>query len=345
MARVIAAVSGGVDSAVAAARLIESGHDVTAVTLRMLPEGTLPAADESVESARAVAGALGIPHTVVDASERFDSCILAYLADAYASGKTPNPCVRCNDEVKFQVLFDEAARTGAEQVATGHYARIVEHAGELWVARGSDSSKDQSYFLYRLDSETLARTLFPLGESRKSDVRAEADARALPAAYREESQDVCFATAGGLSGLVVARRPEAGAPGPIVDPSGKRIGTHRGLAYYTVGQRKGLGIGGPMTWYVAAIDAAHNTLRVSLAEDLMRDRVQARPASWRGGEGDVRCLAQVRYRSAAVPAVGSFDGTTLTVEFDSPVQAPAPGQSVVCYEGDRVIGGGEMFAT
>jgi len=340
--KVLAAVSGGVDSAVTAARLIDAGHDVSAVTLRMVPEGQLSSADESMASARAVAEALGIEHVVVDAVTVFDECVLDYLADAYAEGLTPNPCVRCNERVKFEVLLAEATRRGIPRVATGHYARVVWVDDVPWVARGFDVGKDQSYFLYRLGVDALARMVFPLGESTKADVRAEAEMRGLPAARRTESQDVCFTDQGGLIGIVTARHPDAESPGPIVDDAGRVLGTHRGLAHYTVGQRKGLGIGGPVTWYVSALDPATNTVHVSPAQDMTTVRVQAVNVVWRGEAGPIRCEAQVRYRAAARPVTATFDGSNLNVTFDSPVSAPAPGQSVVCYVQDRVIGGGEI---
>lgn len=346
MARVFVGMSGGVDSSVAAALLIEAGHDVTGITMQLLPEGELEGeccGTDAVRSARRVCDTLGIPHYTWDFREVFEREVVMPFAREYAAGRTPNPCARCNDRVKFADLLARSLSAGADMIATGHYARIVcDDETAPWLATGLDETKDQSYFLYSLPPEVLELTLFPLGELEKSQVREIAARLNLPSAERSESQETCFAPAGEHVSVVAARCPEAVTPGEIVDAGGAVLGTHRGLAYYTVGQRKGLGIASARPLYVIALDAPGNRVIVGGSDELSARQVQAVPQLWRLGTGENRVEAMTRYRMRRAPATARYLGDLLEVTFDEPLSGVAPGQSVVCYEGDRVVGGGTI---
>jgi len=344
MARVFVAMSGGVDSSVAAALLLEQGHDVTGVTMQLWPSSddeTGCCSVSAVRDARRVCDLLGIAHYTLNYRDAFEREVVSPFADEYAAGRTPNPCIVCNDRLKFSDLLAKVAAQGAEFLATGHYARIRTHVdGSRGLARGVDPEKDQSYFLYRLTAQQMAHTLFPLGELHKTEVRAFAERFGLPTARKAESQDTCFQTGGDHLGVVGERRPKALSPGEFVDMAGEVVGTHEGVARYTVGQRKGLGIGGlsePL--YVIAIDGRTNRVTVGPRSALRVASVQADRVVWTGDsrQGVEAC---VRYRMQPQPATAEFDGSRLTVTFDSPLEGVAPGQSVVCYRGDEVVGGG-----
>lgn len=343
MARVFVAMSGGVDSSVTAGLLVAQGHDVTGVTMQLWQSGS----DEggccsvgAVHDARRVCDLLGIPHYALNFREEFESCVVADFAAQYAAGRTPNPCVRCNDLLKFSTLLTKASLLGADFLATGHYARIVEHADRPWLARGLDPAKDQSYFLYRMTKTQLSRTLFPLGELSKTEVRELARSMNLSVAEKPESQDTCFAIGSDHLEVVRDRAPQAFAPGDIVTRAGDIIGHHGGIANFTVGQRKGLGVGGtghPL--YVVSLDAETRRVIVGERSDLSVSEVSTADFVW-SGEPEQSVRAAVRYRMQPVPAQAVRDGDSLRVAFASPVEGVAPGQSVVCYEDDRVIGGG-----
>lgn len=348
MARVFAAMSGGVDSSVAAALLVEAGHDVVGVTMQLLPSGDFEGgccSTSAVRDARRVCDALGIPHYTLNVREEFRRDVIEPFSDAYATGRTPNPCIECNDRVKFAELWRRAAQQGADYLATGHYARIARHAdGSLWLARGLDPAKDQSYFLYRTTAEQLSRTLFPVGELTKTRVRELAAERGLPTAATPESQEVCFVPADDVRAYVGASRPCAVAPGPIVDTAGRRIGTHNGIAGYTVGQRRGLGVAAPDPLYVVAIDAATNTVTVGTSAELDVCHVRCSSVVWRG-TAEMRVGVQVRYRQEPVGAVARLEGGDLVLDLDEPVRGVAPGQAAVCYNEDEVVGGGTVEET
>jgi tRNA-uridine 2-sulfurtransferase len=343
VARVFVAMSGGVDSSVAAALLLEQGHDVTGVTMQLWPSS----ADEggccsvsAIRDARRVCDLLGIAHYALNFREAFEREVVARFAEDYAAGRTPNPCIVCNDTLKFSDLLAKAVAQGADFLATGHYARIVRGSNGLpWLSRGLDAEKDQSYFLYRMTRPQLEHVLFPVGELRKPQVRQIAARLGLAVAEKAESQEVCFAPAGQHADVVESRRPDALVPGDIVDASGALLGRHEGLAKYTVGQRKGLGIGGGVPLFVLALDAADNRVIVGPRDDLLVTRLSAVEPLWHGGP-EQRVSASVRYRMEPVPAFARYDGARLDVTFDSPVEAVAPGQAVVCYQGERVLGGG-----
>lgn len=344
MSRVFVAMSGGVDSSVAAALMLEQGHDVTGVTMQLWPssddEGGCCSVS-AVRDARRVCDLLGIPHYALNFRDSFEREVVTPFAEEYASGRTPNPCIVCNDRVKYADLLSRVRAQGADILATGHYARIVhDDGGTPWLARGLDPTKDQSYFLYRMTREQLDLVRYPVGELRKSDVRAFAERIGLHVAEKPDSQETCFAPAGDYERVVRERVSDAFRPGEIVHVDGTPLGRHEGLGGYTVGQRKGLGIGGsgdPL--YVVALEVSRNQVIVGLRDALEVHVVQADGAVWHGQEQE-RVTAAVRYRMEARPATALHDGNTLKVTFDEPLHGVAPGQSVVCYRDDVVVGGG-----
>ncbi len=351
MTRVFAAMSGGVDSSVAAALLVEQGHDVTGVTMQLWPstdqEGGCCSID-AVRDAKRVCDLLGIPHYALNFREAFEREVVGPYAEEYASGRTPNPCIECNDRLKFSELLAKVKAQGADMLATGHYARIVEdRPGHRMLARALDTAKDQSYFLYRLTQVQMANVLFPLGEHAKTDVRAMAERLGLHVHDKRESQDVCFAPEG-HEALVRERHPRALVPGPIVNAEGRVLGEHGGLGLYTVGQRHGLGlsgVAGPL--YVLALDSERNALVVGSREELEVRDIEGSGLVWNAEWDDIRATVQTRYRMR--PVAGrvrvDVDRGRLTVSFEEPVFGVAPGQAVVCYENDRVLGGATIEPT
>lgn len=345
MARVFCAMSGGVDSSVAAALLLEQGHEVTGVTMQLWPSSDAEdgcCSVSAIRDARRVCDLLGIAHYSLNYREVFEREVVGPFAEEYAAGRTPNPCIVCNDRVKFSDLLAKVATQGAEYLATGHYARIVERGStEPWLATGWDSSKDQSYFLYRLTEQQMRHVLFPVGELHKSDVRAIAGRKGLAVADKPESQETCFAVKGSYVPAIARRAPSAMIPGSIVDTAGREVGHHDGVAHYTVGQRKGIGVGGldePL--YVVRIEAERHTVIVGPRKELESTTVVAGEAIWRG-PSEMRVRAAVRYRMVPLAATACADVRgRLTVTFDEPLLAVAPGQSIVCYDSDVVVGGG-----
>lgn len=338
-------MSGGVDSSVAAALLMEAGLDVFGVTMRLgLAEiaGRPCCGEEEALLARRACDRLGIQHVVIDLAAEFEAAVVTPFCDAYAAGLTPNPCVLCNEHIKLGLFAARVRALGAVTLATGHYARIARDGGPesaAWLERGADHTKDQSYFLYRVSPDVLAMLTFPLGDLTKATVRQMAAARGLPSAERAESQEVCFA--GDHVELIGRRHPSALVVGPILDTHGTILGTHRGIARYTVGQRKGIGVSGPGGPYrVVRIDAGRNALVVEGARDVPAcgSVTLTRPV-WRLG-GAARVLAQARYRGALKPAWVHPGADGLEVTFDAPGQPLAPGQSLVLYAGERIVGGG-----
>ena len=294
----------------------------------------------AIRDARRVCDLLGIPHYTLNFREAFEQAVVGPFADEYAAGRTPNPCIVCNDVLKFSDLLAKIMAQGAEFLATGHYARIVRDAeGTPWLAKAVDPTKDQSYFLYRLTRPQLEHVLFPVGELRKTEVRQIALRIGLAVAEKPDSQEVCFAPAGQHPDVVRARRPEALRRGDIVDSEGRVLGHHDGIANYTVGQRKGLRIGGGAPLFVVAIDAASNRVIVGPRGALKISHVKAGDVVWHGDMA-AEVTAMVRYRMDGRAAVADVDGDRLTVEFSEPLEGVAPGQAVVCYRGDVVVGGG-----
>jgi len=343
VAHVFVAMSGGVDSSVAAALLLEAGHNVTGVTMRLHESGTdeIPCCSPStVHDARRVCDLLGIAHETLDVRDLFDREVVTYFSDEYAAGRTPNPCVRCNETVKFSHLMSEVTARGAEYLATGHYARLVRDSSDVvWLARAKDLAKDQSYFLYRLTRPQMERILFPVGDYTKKQIREIAMRLSLPIAEKPDSQEICFAPTGEHADVVRARHPEAFEPGDIVDASGAALGRHAGIGNYTVGQRKGLGIGGGEPLYVLEIDAQNNRIVVGPRDNLAARDVFASDPIWYGADEE-RVLAMVRYRMEPAFARARWSGGDLEVRFDNSVDGVAPGQAVVCYRDNLVVGGG-----
>jgi tRNA-specific 2-thiouridylase len=337
--RVLVAMSGGVDSSVAAARLLGAGHDVTGVTLKLWggdsDSGCCSVAD--VEDARRVAAQLGIPHYTFNFADDFTAAVVDPYVEAHAAGLTPNPCVECNRSIKFGRLLERAEVTGFDAVATGHHARVVAAPEGLRLARGRDPGKDQSYVLYMLRQADLARLLLPVGEMTKAAVRAEAAALGLRTADKPESMEVCFITRGGRERFLAERGVMRA--GDIVDPAGRVVGHHDGAAAFTIGQRRGLGVAAGQRRYVLDVDAAGGAVTVGPYAALLRDDVRlggltfvtgSRPAA---GEP---LLVQVR--AHATPVGGRLDGDT--VRFARPQPRVAPGQVVALYRGDLLVGGG-----
>ncbi len=356
MAKIMVAMSGGVDSSLAAALLHEQGHEIVGVTLHLWDDDderlaeSLCCAQEMAESARRVCAQLGVPYYVFNYQREFRRHVIDYFVRAYAQGLTPNPCLECNREIKFRALLARARALGFEQVATGHYARIGVPGEGLpatyELRRALDRDKDQSYMVYMLGQADLARLRFPLGELTKSQVRAMAAARGLASANRPESQDICFVPGGDYRNLLREEAAESLRPGPIVDMAGREIGRHQGLPLYTVGQRRGLGLGGGQPLYVVDLDVARNALIVGPPEAILRDRLVVERASFVDGGWPAepfRCAVQVRAHSEAAPAiVAPLPGERLAVQLDAPLKAVTPGQAAVFYAGDRVLGGGQI---
>jgi len=345
MARVFVAMSGGVDSSVAAALLLEQGHDVTGVTMQLWPssedEGGCCSVS-AVRDARRVCDFLGIPHYALNFREAFERDVVMPFAEEYAAGRTPNPCIVCNDRLKFADLLAKVSAQGADFLATGHYARIArDDAGVPWLARGLDVTKDQSYFLYRLTRVQMEHVLFPVGELAKTEVRAIAERLGLHVAEKPDSQEVCFASAGEHATVVGARRPLAVVPGDVVDISGEVLGHHTGIANYTVGQRKGIGVAAREPLYVVKVEAAGNRVVVGPRAALSVSHVEASDGVWHG-DADEAVSAMVRYRMEPRAARVKVDGPHLSVAFHEPLEGVAPGQAVVCYRGDICLGGGTI---
>lgn len=353
-AHVVVAMSGGVDSSVAAALLVEQGYRVTGVMLRLWAEPAAGCRDnlcctpEAVERARDVAARLGIPFHEVDMREPFRRAVVETFVAEYAAARTPNPCIPCNREIRFGLLMRWALDRGADFLATGHYARVRRVGDRYQLLRGRDRTKDQSYVLHILTQEQLAHVLFPLGDLTKSQVRELARARGLPVADQPESQDVCFLADGDYRRFVAEHAPEAVRPGPILDTAGRVLGEHKGLIHYTIGQRKGIGIAAPHPLYVLAMDPQRNALIVGRAEELGQSECVVARMHYISGEeppGPFEATAQIRYRHKEAPVVATpLPGNRLHVRFAYPQRDITPGQYLVLYDGEVVLGGGVICA-
>ncbi|REE98952.1 tRNA 2-thiouridine(34) synthase MnmA [Thermomonospora umbrina] len=350
--RVLAAMSGGVDSAVAAARAAEAGHEVTGVHMALSsnPKSYRTGARgcctlEDSRDARRAADVIGIPFYVWDLAERFDRDVVQDFVDEYAAGRTPNPCLRCNEKIKFAALLDRALALGFDAVCTGHYARLADGV----LRRGVDEGKDQSYVLAVCTSEQLAHAMFPLGDTTKADIRAEAERRGLQVADKPDSHDVCFISDGDTRAFLADRLGTA--PGPIVDGSGEVVGEHEGAYAYTVGQRKGLRIGRPAAdgrpRYVLDISPVTNTVTVGPREALDVDEIVGERPVWLAPppSGPFGCRVQLRAHGEVYDCVAEPDGDRVRLTLRTPARGVAKGQAAVLYDGDRVLGSATIALT
>ncbi len=348
--RVVAALSGGVDSAVAAARAVAAGHDVVAVHLALSrsPESHRVGARgcctlEDARDARRIADVLGIPFYVWDMAEAFERTVISDFIAEYEAGRTPNPCVRCNEHIKFSAVLDRAIALGFDAVCTGHYAQVIAGPGGLTLHRGVDPEKDQSYVLAVLDPAKLAHVMLPIGGNTKSEIRAEAEQRGLLVAAKPDSHDICFIPDGDTAGWLRSRLGER--PGQIVDVDGTVLGEHSGAYAFTVGQRRGLSLSRPSTdgepRYVLGIEPVSGQVRVGSHDQLAVHRILATGPRWVGqvAEPGTRCLVQLRAHGTPVEAIIIESAPDLLVELTQPYFGVATGQTLVVYDGDRVVAG------
>jgi tRNA-specific 2-thiouridylase len=343
--RVVIAMSGGVDSSVAAALLAEQGYEVIGAMMRLWAEGeNRCCAPEAVDDARRVAAQLGIPFYLVNYEVEFKAHVVDYFINEYSRGRTPNPCLACNQHIRFGRLLRHAQALDADYLATGHYAQIDRDGERYRLRMGTDRQKDQSYVLYMLGQDELRQILFPVGEYTKSQVREMAQQRGLPVADKGESMEICFVADDDYRRFLRERAPETIRPGPILDTKGREIGQHQGLPFYTVGQRRGLGIAASEALYVIHLDTIHNALVVGPAQELGRHTLVAGKVHYISGQrldSPLRVQAKIRYKALLVDALWTpLDNERVRVEFDSPLRDITPGQAIVAYQGDVVLGGG-----
>ena len=343
-------MSGGVDSSVAAALMVKQGHDVIGLSMQLYDQregetkfGSCCTIDD-LHDARRVAAHLGIPHYIMNFERQFDEQVVSDFVREYSAGRTPIPCVHCNGDLKFATLASRAEALGATVVATGHYARVEKNAGGTYVLkRGTDPAKDQSYFLFTLTQPQLAHAAFPVGDLDKVAVREQARHFGLPVAEKPDSQEICFVADGDHTGFLERHGAARGA-GDVRDGQGRVIGRHEGIHRFTVGQRKGLGLASPIPLYVVDIDAASNSLTVGPRDALQRDSLTASGVNWISGHSPAsgaRVTAQIRYRHREAPAsITPIEESRALVKFDEPQIAVTPGQAVVFYDGQDVVGGG-----
>ena len=349
--RVVVAMSGGVDSSVAAALLADQGYEVIGVMMRLWSEpanGTAAPANrcctpDQMADARRVADRLGIPFYVIDVRDHFRQSIVQFFIDEHAAGRTPNPCVECNRQIRFTYLLERALALGADYLATGHYARVQRDGDGFHLLRGVDADKDQSYVLHMLGQSHLAQVLFPIGGYTKMEVRQLARAYNLPVAAKQESQDLCFLKDNDYRGFLRRHGDAESSPGAIVASDGRQLSWHAGLADYTIGQRKGLGIAAAEPLFVVGKDAARNTLIVGPRAALARTQLTARQVSWVSAPPTEPIAVQVKIRYKAAPMAASVtpgpDGSAV-VSLDEPAYGITPGQAAVFYDGDVCLGGG-----
>jgi tRNA-specific 2-thiouridylase len=350
--RVVVAMSGGVDSSVAASLLAEAGHDVVGLSMQLYDQsdpkqsfGSCCSLDDLYD-ARRVASVIGIPHYLVNFEERFQRTVVDNFVAEYAAGRTPIPCVHCNADLKFATLAERATAFDAAAVATGHYAQVAfdEDARRFRLRRGLDRAKDQSYFLFSLTQDQLAHALFPVGHLTKAEVRAHASRLGLPVADKPDSHEICFVPDGDAAGFVERRLEDGPQAGAIVDTGGRTLGRHSGIHRFTVGQRKGVGLATGTPMYVIKLEPAERTVVVGPREELGRAAFDVGQVNWVSGEtpdGPIRVTARIRHRHTDAPALVTPTGeATVHVEFDDPQLAVTPGQAAVFYRDDEVLGGG-----
>jgi tRNA-specific 2-thiouridylase len=345
--KVLVAMSGGVDSSVAAALLKEEGHDVMGVTMQLWPPTQYSGRGvNAIEDARKVAGQLGITHHVMDFREVFTRKVVDYFCREYSQGRTPNPCLRCNQYIKFGDLMERARELGADFIATGHHARIErdKSTGRHLLKKGADAHKDQSYFLCQLSQEQLRHTMFPIGNSTKDRVRDIARQLNLPVAAKPESQEICFIPDDDYLQFLKDYIPRAAEPGPILDEQGNTLGRHQGITGYTIGQRRGLGVAAEEPLYVTAIEPDRNAIVVGTRERIYGRELIASNLNWiarASPEHPIKAKAKIRYRHPEAEAtVMPLDKASVYVKFAELQMAITPGQAIVFYDRDSVIGGG-----
>ncbi len=349
--RVVVGMSGGVDSSAAAALLLEQGYDVVGITLKLWPQDCVSRAEDkccgpqAVMDARGVSHKLGIPYYLIDEAADFQKQVIQYFADEYKAGRTPNPCVMCNEKLKFGALITRARQLGAEYVATGHFARVEKSPeGRMLLKRGRDPKKDQSYFLFSLRQEQLARTLFPLGELTKTDTRNVARQSQLKTADKEESMEICFVPDNDYGGFLQKAKLAQKHRGEIVNLDGQVLGHHEGIEFYTIGQRRGLGLSSPTPVYVIELDAARNRVVVGPETALDRGEFSVERCNWIPWEmppAEIEVTAKIRYNHPGTAAtVRPTANGGATVRLHVPQRAITPGQACVFYQDDLVVGGG-----
>ncbi len=376
--KIIVAMSGGVDSSVSAYLLKKQGHEVIGLSYELwdkrdLKSSSLCCSVETINLAKYVAQQIGIEHYTVDVRDTFYTHVIESFCESYMKGTTPNPCILCNKYIKFDFLMKKAEEIGADCIATGHYARIEKQQGSgargqglkndskleklspdngqrnpepgqrFLLKKGIDIKKDQSYVLYVMNQDELAKTIFPLGEFNKDKTRAVAQEIGLATATRPESQEICFVGDDNYSDFIKGFSPDSLMPGLILDTEGKVMGEHKGIAFYTIGQRKGLGISSPVARYVADIDRENRTVVIGSREDATRKKIKVTDLNWIAADfpvSPVQAGIKIRSTMREVPAVITPEGENMSVEFIEPQWAPAPGQSAVFYNDDIVLGGG-----
>ncbi len=349
--RVLVGMSGGVDSSATAALLQEQGYDVIGVTLKLWPQDCVNRAEDkccgpqAVTDARAVCHKLGVPYYLVDEAAEFQKMVIQYFADEYKRGRTPNPCVMCNQHLKFGNMIRKADQLGAQFIATGHFARLEKCAntGRTLLYKGRDSRKDQSYFLFSLRQEQLSRAIFPLGHMTKADTREVARECKLKTADKEESMEICFVPDRDYGKFLMEAKLAERHRGEIVDTQGRKLGEHDGIEFYTIGQRKGLGVSHPTPLYVVDLDVENNRVIVGDESLLERSEFRVATCNWIPFEeltGPVEVTAKIRYAHAGTPATITPSPDGATVRLHVPQRAITPGQACVFYQGDLVVGGG-----
>ncbi|HVU27235.1 MAG TPA: tRNA 2-thiouridine(34) synthase MnmA [Verrucomicrobiae bacterium] len=348
--RVVCGMSGGVDSSATAALLLEQGYDVIGITLKLWPQDCVNRAEDkccgpqAVTDARSVCDKLGVPYYLIDEAAEFQKHVIQYFADEYKAGRTPNPCVMCNQNLKFGRLIDRADQLGADFIATGHFARIEKNGSRHLLKRGRDLRKDQSYFLFSLRQDQLARAMFPLGEKTKSDTREVARHCRLKTADKEESMEICFVPDNNYGGFLQQANLVQKHRGEIVDTRGQILGHHDGIEFYTIGQRKGLGITTPKPVYVVELDVENNRVVVGDETMLDHDEFTATNCNWVPFDKlteSIQVTTKIRYNHPGTSAtITPLENNSVRVKLNSPQRAITPGQAAVFYQDDLVVGGG-----
>lgn len=352
MKKAIIAMSGGVDSSVAAYFMKQKGYDCIGATMKLYNNDIIT--DDSdktccslsdIEDARSVANKLGMPYYVFNFKDEFEEKVINKFIKTYEAGGTPNPCIDCNRYLKFEKLMQRMKELSYDFVVTGHYARIEEKDGKFYLKKGKDLSKDQSYVLYSLTNEQLSHIQFPLGEYSKAEIRAVAEREGFLNAKKHDSQDICFVPDGNYSDFIEKHLNKTYPEGDFVNTKGEALGKHSGIIRYTVGQRKGLGVALGHPVYVIGKNIEENSVILGTNEELMSSRLSAADFNWiyAKPEGKIKCKAKIRYNMQEVPCTAFCEGENVTVEFENPVRAITAGQAVVLYDGDYVIGGGTIL--